>query len=77
MKLSKHRQFSPAFQLVTEQFFGSFFKVILAGGMSRIPKLQQLLKDFFENIEILSHIAPDAVVAYGAAVQVFPADSLQ
>jgi heat shock protein 5 len=43
--------------------------VVLVGGSSRIPKVQQLLKDFFNGKEPNKGINPDEAVAYGAAVQ--------
>ena len=43
--------------------------VVLVGGSTRIPKVQQLLQDFFNGKELCKSINPDEVVAYGAAVQ--------
>ena len=43
--------------------------VVLVGGSSRIPKVQQLLKDLFNGKELCNSIHPDEAVAYGAAVQ--------
>ncbi|RSH88510.1 ATPase with role in protein import into the ER [Apiotrichum porosum] len=43
--------------------------VVLVGGSTRIPKVQQLLKDFFNGKEPSKGINPDEAVAYGAAVQ--------
>ena len=43
--------------------------VVLVGGSSRIPKVQQLLQDFFKWKELCMSINPDEAVAYGAAVQ--------
>ncbi|GAU47063.1 hypothetical protein TSUD_302650 [Trifolium subterraneum] len=43
--------------------------VVLVGGSSRIPKVQQLLQDFFNGKELCKSINPDEAVAYGAAVQ--------
>ncbi|KAI5431378.1 70-kilodalton heat shock protein, variant 2 [Lathyrus oleraceus] len=43
--------------------------VVLIGGSSRIPKLQQLLQDFFNGKDLCMSINPDEAVAYGAAVQ--------
>ncbi len=43
--------------------------VVLVGGSSRIPRLQQLLRDFFNGKELCQSINPDEAVAYGAAVQ--------
>jgi len=42
---------------------------VLVGGSTRIPKVQQLLKDFFNGKEPSRGINPDEAVAYGAAVQ--------
>jgi heat shock protein 5 len=43
--------------------------IILVGGSTRIPKVQQLIKDFFNGKEPNRGINPDEAVAYGAAVQ--------
>ncbi|XP_062002686.1 heat shock 70 kDa protein 4-like isoform X1 [Rosa rugosa] len=43
--------------------------VVLAGGSSRIPKVQELLKDVFKGKELCKGINPDEAIAYGAAVQ--------
>merc|ERR1712213_251957 len=47
----------------------SVHEVVLVGGSTRIPKIQQLLKDFFNGKEPAKSINPDEAVAYGAAVQ--------
>ena len=44
-------------------------EVVLVGGSTRIPKIQQLLTDFFGGKELSKAINPDEAVAYGAAVQ--------
>jgi L1 cell adhesion molecule like protein len=44
-------------------------EVVLVGGSSRIPKIQQLLSDFFNGKELNKSLNPDECVAYGAAVQ--------
>lgn len=44
-------------------------EIVLVGGSTRIPKVQQLLKDFFNGKEPSRGINPDEAVAYGAAVQ--------
>jgi len=44
-------------------------EIVLVGGSTRIPKIQQLLKDFFNGKEPNRGINPDEAVAYGAAVQ--------
>ena len=43
--------------------------VVLVGGSTRIPKVQQLLKDYFDGKEPSKGINPDEAVAWGAAVQ--------
>ena len=43
-------------------------QIVLVGGSTRIPKVQQLLKEYF-NKEPSKGINPDEAVAYGAAVQ--------
>jgi L1 cell adhesion molecule like protein len=47
----------------------SVHEVVLVGGSTRIPKVQQLLSDFFNGKELNKSINPDEAVAYGAAVQ--------
>jgi len=44
-------------------------EIVLVGGSTRIPKVQELLKDFFNGKEPNRGINPDEAVAYGAAVQ--------
>jgi len=44
-------------------------EVVLVGGSTRIPKVQELLKDFFNGKEPNRGVNPDEAVAYGAAVQ--------
>ncbi|XP_010475731.1 PREDICTED: probable mediator of RNA polymerase II transcription subunit 37b isoform X1 [Camelina sativa] len=44
-------------------------EIVLVGGSTRIPKIQQLLKDFFDGKEPNKGTNPDEAVAYGAAVQ--------
>ncbi|EPS59497.1 hypothetical protein M569_15308, partial [Genlisea aurea] len=44
-------------------------EVVLVGGSTRIPKVQQLLKDFFNGKELCKGINPDEAVAHGATVQ--------
>ncbi|CAH1174071.1 unnamed protein product [Phaedon cochleariae] len=43
--------------------------IVLVGGCTRIPKIQALLSNFFQNKELNKSINPDEAVAYGAAVQ--------
>ncbi|RRT69358.1 hypothetical protein B296_00016960 [Ensete ventricosum] len=47
----------------------SIHDVVLVGGSTRIPKVQQLLQDLFNGKELCKSINPDEAVAYGAAVQ--------
>lgn len=44
-------------------------EIVLVGGSTRIPKVQQMLQDFFNGKELCKSINPDEAVAYGAAVQ--------
>ncbi|CAG8493893.1 3848_t:CDS:1, partial [Paraglomus brasilianum] len=43
--------------------------IVLVGGSTRIPKVQQLLEEFFNGKKASKSINPDEAVAYGAAVQ--------
>lgn len=44
-------------------------EIVLVGGSSRIPKVQELLRNFFDNKALNFSINPDEAIAYGAAVQ--------
>ncbi|KAL0454424.1 UNVERIFIED_CONTAM: Luminal-binding protein 5 [Sesamum latifolium] len=44
-------------------------EIVLVGGSTRIPKVQQLLKDFFDGKEPSKGVNPDEAVAVGAAIQ--------
>ena len=44
-------------------------ELVLVGGSTRIPKVQELLKEYFDGKEPNKGINPDEAVAYGAAVQ--------
>ena len=44
-------------------------EVVLVGGSTRIPKIQEILSDFFGGKTLNKSINPDEAVAYGAAVQ--------
>jgi heat shock protein 5 len=48
---------------------GEVDEIVLVGGSTRIPKVQTLLKDFFDGKEPSRGVNPDEAVAYGAAVQ--------
>ena len=47
----------------------SIHEIVLVGGSTRIPKIQTLLKDFFNGKEPSKSINCDEAVAYGAAIQ--------
>jgi L1 cell adhesion molecule like protein len=44
-------------------------EIVLVGGSTRIPKIQQMLSEFFNGKELCKSINPDECVAYGAAIQ--------
>jgi len=44
-------------------------EIVLVGGSTRIPKVQQLVKNLFDGKEPSKGINPDEAVAYGAAIQ--------
>ena len=44
-------------------------EIVLVGGSTRIPKIQQMLTEYFNGKELCKSINPDECVAYGAAVQ--------
>jgi L1 cell adhesion molecule like protein len=44
-------------------------KIVLVGGSTRIPKIQSLLSEYFNNKPLCKNINPDEAVAYGATVQ--------
>ncbi|KAK6135426.1 hypothetical protein DH2020_030845 [Rehmannia glutinosa] len=44
-------------------------EIVLVGGSTRIPKVQELLKEFFDGKEPSKGVNPDEAVAHGAAVQ--------
>jgi L1 cell adhesion molecule like protein len=48
---------------------GDVTDIVLVGGSSRIPRVQQLLQDFFNGKQPCRGVDPDEAVAYGAAVQ--------
>merc|ERR1711998_480938 len=48
---------------------GSVHEVVLVGGSTRIPKIQELITNYFNGKEPCRSINPDEAVAYGAAVQ--------
>lgn len=44
-------------------------EIVLVGGSTRIPKVQQLVREFFDGKEPNTGVNPDEAVAFGAAVQ--------
>ena len=48
---------------------GQVNQIVLVGGSSRIPKIQELLSQYFNGKELNKSVNPDECVAYGAAVQ--------
>ena len=44
-------------------------EVVLVGGSTRIPRIQELLQEFFGGKELSRSINPDEAVAAGAAIQ--------
>ena len=44
-------------------------KIVLVGGSTRIPKIQEMLSEYFNNKELCKDINPDEAIAYGATVQ--------
>jgi L1 cell adhesion molecule like protein len=48
---------------------GKIDDIVLVGGTSRIPKIQEMLSAYFNGRELNKSINPDEAVAYGAAVQ--------
>ena len=55
--------------VVAEHLKDHDIEVVLVGGSTRIPKVQQMLSDFFGGKEPCKSINPDEAVAYGATVQ--------
>jgi heat shock protein 1/8 len=43
--------------------------IVLVGGSTRIPKVQNMLSEYFNGKELCKSINPDEAVAYGAAIQ--------
>jgi heat shock protein 1/8 len=44
-------------------------EIVMVGGSSRIPKVRQMISDFFNGKKLNDSVNPDEAVAYGAAVQ--------
>ncbi|GKA46342.1 putative heat shock protein 70 family protein [Tanacetum coccineum] len=43
-------------------------EIILVGGSTRIPKVQHMLREFFDGKELCKSVHPDEAIAYGAAI---------
>ena len=43
--------------------------MVLCGGSARIPRLQQMIREMFPDVELLSSAPPDEVIAVGAALE--------
>ncbi|XP_057650918.1 heat shock 70 kDa protein-like isoform X2 [Diorhabda carinulata] len=48
---------------------GQIEEIVLVGGSTRIPRIQNLLSGMFQGKELNKSINPDEAVAYGAAIQ--------
>ena len=44
-------------------------EIVLVGGSTRIPKVKEMIKNYFFDVNINDSINPDETVAYGAAIQ--------
>ena len=44
-------------------------EIVLVGGSTRIPKIQSMLKEFFNGKELNKKLNPDEAVAYGATIE--------
>lgn len=44
-------------------------EIVLSGGSTHIPKIREMVSEFFDNLALLKSIPPKEVVAHGAAVQ--------
>ncbi|HUY15061.1 MAG TPA: molecular chaperone DnaK [Terriglobia bacterium] len=65
------RSVGPVKQAMSDAGFGpdKINEVVLVGGSTRIPRIQQIVKDLFQGKEPHKGVNPDEVVAVGAAVQ--------
>ena len=44
-------------------------EIVLVGGSTRIPKIQKMLKEYFNGKELNNSLNPDEAVAYGATIE--------
>jgi L1 cell adhesion molecule like protein len=65
------RTIAPLDQLLTDAKVdkNSIDEIVMVGGSSRIPRIRQLLMDYFGGKKLNDSVNPDEAVAYGAAVQ--------
>ena len=52
-------------------------EIVMVGGSSRIPKVIEIVKAYFNGKEVNKSIHPDEAVAYGAAIQAAIANNVQ
>jgi len=48
---------------------GDIHEVVMVGGSTRVPKIRELVSNFFNGKKLNDSVHPDEAVAYGAAVQ--------
>lgn len=48
---------------------GDIHEIVLVGGTTRIPRVQELLSNYFNGKQLNKSLNPDEAIAYGAAVQ--------
>jgi len=48
---------------------GDIHEIVLVGGTTRIPRVQDLLSNYFNGKQLNKSLNPDEAIAYGAAVQ--------
>ena len=65
------KTFEPVEKVLTDSKISksNVHEIVLVGGSTRIPKVQQQLSDYFNGKSISKSINPDEAVAYGAAAQ--------
>ncbi len=44
-------------------------EIVLVGGSTRVPRVQEILTEYFDGKPLNKSVHPDEAVAYGAAVQ--------
>lgn len=65
------RTMAPVDQVLQDAKLGKsdIHEIVMVGGSTRIPRIQEMLKEYFNGKELCKSINPDECVAYGAAVQ--------